>query len=173
MELVLRDKDEAVNALVNPTTQEVYDLDTATREQIAEWYLAMLAWLDHAHQAVRLANAVFADRTDKETTLGVNVGRMRVSVPGAEEQFHPDPETLRAALLELAAEGVISREAADEAVAPNGLPCPVCEHFVLTGGYKVSVRALKALRKVSRLDTIIDACGEYRPPARPFQVKKR
>jgi hypothetical protein len=173
VELVLRDTDESAVALVHPTTAEVIDLDTATREQIAEWYLALLGWEESAARATRLANAAFVERSDKETTLGVNIGGFRVSVPGAEDRFVPDAETLRAALLALVEDGSITKEAADQACRPAGVECPHCKGFVATGGFKVSAKALTALRKVKRLATIIDACGEYHSPSRGFQVKKR
>lgn len=172
MEVVLRDTNEAIVGVVNPTSGEVLDLTTATREDIAGWYLAILAWSSNAQQAIRLAEKVFVERSDMETTLGVNVGGYRISVPGANQRFVPDAEALRKALLELVEEGSLTQQAADQACHPDGVTCPHCQGFVETGGWKVSTKALNALRKVARHATIIDACGEYHQPSRSFSVKK-
>jgi hypothetical protein len=162
----------ASQEIVNPRTGEVLLLREATREDIAAWYLHLLALRGEVERVVREAERRFAELSDKETTLGVTVDGYRVSVPGAQDRFVAADEDLRAALVELVEEGVISQAAADDACAPRGIPCPHCEGFVPTGGYKTSTRALNALRKVAYIADRIDAAGEYRPPTRSFTVKK-
>jgi len=161
-----------LRSLVNLSTGEVIDLATATREDLAGWYVAVMEARGKLEQMVRVAEHRFAELSDKETELGVHVDGWRVSVPGAAERFVPDAAALRAALLGLVAEGALSQTAADDACRPNGVECPHCGGFVETGGFKVSQKALNALRKVKRHETIIDACGEYHAPSRFFQVKR-
>lgn len=172
MELVLRDTDESIVGVVHPTTAEVLDLETATREQIAEWFLALIAWQRSAGQAVIMAERAFVQKTDRETSLGVNVEGYRVSVPGAQDRFVPDHNALRKGLLELVAAGTLSQAAADDACRPTGVTCPSCETFIPDGSYKISHKALNALRKVKAVEAVIDASGEYHAPARHFSVKK-
>lgn len=172
MELVLRDKDEAPVALFDPTSGEVINLAGVTRERVAEWYLHMLDWQASAAYAVKVGAAAFAALTDREASLSVVVEGRRVSVPGAGEVFVPDRPTLRKALLALVEEGEISQEAADAACEPTGVRCPSCDTFIPDGGYKLGLAALKNLRKVRRLNDIIDACGEYGQPARPLKSVK-
>lgn len=171
MDLLLSGSDEFAS-IANPKTGEVVLLADATREDIAAWYIWLMEVRGQMERAVRAAERVFIERSDMETTLGVNVDGWRISVPGAGETFVPDVEALRAALLQLVEDGSLTQQAADEACRPHGVECPHCQGFVPTGGYKVSQRALGALRKVKRHATIIDACGEYLQRGRTFHVKK-
>lgn len=173
LDLALRDTDDSVVGIVNPQSGEALSLEDATREDIATWFVWITEQQSLLQRAVREAERAFAEKSDKETDLGVRVGSYRVSVPGAAERFVPNAETLRAALLSLVEEGSITQRAADDACEPNGVACPHCQGFVPTGGFKIRARALNALRKVKRNETIIDACGEYHPPARTFKVEKK
>jgi hypothetical protein len=173
MELVLRGSDGMVAELIRPDTAEVIDLATATREDIAGWYLAAVDWKRQADAAISIAGQAFAYLSDKETTLSVNVDGYRVSVPGGQDKFVLDNAALRGALDELVASGDISAKAADDACEPQGVRCPGCDTFIPTGGYKVSQRALNALRKQPKLAAIIDACGEYvTPTSRPLSATR-
>jgi hypothetical protein len=158
--------------IVNPQTGEVLALRDATREEIAAWYLHLLELRGSMERVVREAERRFAELSDKETTLGVVSDGWRVSVPGAQDRFVPDKAALRAALVELAGEGVITQQAADEACRPLGVECPACGEFIPNGEFKLSTRALNALRKVKAVETIIDSCGEYVEPSRNFSVKR-
>lgn len=171
MELVLRDTDEEVVAVVHPDTAEVIDLAKTTREEIAAWYLAVLNWQANAAFAVRLAGAAFAKLTDREATLSVHVGDRVVSVPGPQPRFELDVPELRAALLQLVEEGKLSQEAADDTCQPQGVNCPACDEFIPDGSFKVSNKALTNLRKTPEFNNIIEGCGDYRPRSRPLQVK--
>lgn len=173
MEVVLYDRDAMEAGLINPESGEVIDLAGVTREQLAEWYLAMLRLQEDAAKAVRFAGRLFADLSDRETTLSVTVGERRVSVPSNALIFEPDLPALREALDELVNDGTLSERAADDTCRPNGVRCPACDTFVPTGGFKLSPKALTALRKTSdRVNTIIDACGQYMPPVRSFKSSK-
>lgn len=171
-DLVLRDELQEPQGIVNPATGEAVTWADATREDIAAWYVWVIDRQAELQRIVREAERAFAAKSDKETTLGVTVGRYRVSVPGAGDRFVANHEALRAALIELAEEGEITRQAADEACKPNGVTCPSCDSFIPDGSFKVSHKALTALRKVKKLETVIDACGEYVSPWRGFSVKR-
>jgi hypothetical protein len=170
--LAVMDDEQEVLTLTNPATGEILTSADATREQVAAWFLAMRWWQEQAATAVRLGGKLFADLTDKETTLGVRVDGFYVSVPGAQDKEEIDTKALRGALLDLVAEGRITQQAADDACRPLGCQCPHCDGFVPTGGVKVSHKALNVLRKQPDLAAIIDGCIEYTEPTRALQVKR-
>lgn len=172
MELVLRDVDEAPVALFDPTTGEVLNLAQTSREQLAAWYLHMLTWQASAAAAVRLGSQAFAALTDREASLSVQVDGHRISVPGGGHVFEVSKPALRKGLLGLVEEGLLSEQAADEACRPTGVNCPSCDTFIPDGGYKVSAAAIKNLRKVPRINAVIDACGEYLPATRPLKATR-
>jgi hypothetical protein len=174
MDLVLqRGTDDTALDLIRPDTGEIIDLATADRDQIAGFFLAVNEWKRRADQAVKIASEAFAALSDRETTLSVVVDGYRVSVPGPGDVFVIDPDALRASLDALVADGTLSPTAANDACAPNTIACPDCGSLVPTGGYKVSKRALNALRKQPKLAAIIDACGEHvTPTQRPLKAER-
>lgn len=173
MELAVRDREQAIAELIRPDTGEMIDLATATREELAGWYLAAVEWKRHADVAIKVASDAFAALSDRETTLSVTVDGFRVSVPGPADKFVLDQGALRQALDELVSSGDLSAEAANDACEPQGVRCPKCDEFIPTGAFKVSTRALNALRKQPRFAAIIDACGEYvTPTSRPLKADR-
>lgn len=173
MEIVLRDKDTAnAVALLHPGSGEVIDLATATRDQLAEWFVAVKGWQESAAAAQQLASERFVQLTDKEASLSVRVDDYRVSVPGPGLTFSLDKSLLRQALLALVADDRLTQDAADAACAPTGKDCPHCGGFVHDGGYSVNQAAVNNLRKQADLDAVIDGCGEYYPKPRPLSAKR-
>lgn len=170
MEIVLRDKHEDAEGLLNPASGEVIRFEDATREQLGAWYLAMLAWQADAAAAVRLASKAFAEMSDREASLSVHVDGRVISVPGGGLKFDLDPALLRKALLELVASGDLTQQAADETCRPLGVECWSCGEFVPTEGFKLNRKALTNLRKVPKLNAVIEACGEYLPKPRPLKA---
>jgi hypothetical protein len=171
MEIVLRDKGENVEGLLNPATGEIVRFADATREQLAAWYLAMVTWQAQAAAAVRLAGHVFAEMSDREASLSVHVGDKVVSVPGAGSTFEINKSALREGLLELVRSGDLTQKAADDTCRPIGVECPSCGEFVPTEGFKVNQAALNNLRKVPKLRAVIEGCGEYVSRPRPLKSK--
>lgn len=131
--------------VVNPVTGEVLGLDRPNEDlvQLLADVREYEAMLREVKRIVQRELLVRLDR-DGKWTLHLENG-LKVSAPSPEPTEEFDELALRAALLELADEGVLTVEAVDRAIEP-----------VVT--YKAHKNGLNALRKLGgRVKAVIDA----------------
>lgn len=154
-----------VKEILNPSTGALVPLDAGT-DELAGLVDALEDLRNQAAEARASVERELLDRMDRRGKWTADVGgwRLESSSPNAGTVGY-DGERLRRDLLQLVREGVIDREAVDEAVE-RVRPAPVL---------KVRKRGVDALRKLGGkvADAVRDAEIESAPPPRRVKVRRK
>lgn len=149
--------------LIHPDTGRQIALSDATLEELGDFCDALDEWRSRAHEAEAHARREVLRRMDREAKWTLySDGFKFVGKSPAPHVSYKEPEKLRSALLALAADGVITMQAVDDAV-------PEIRKVGVVPG------RLSALRKLGgRVATVIESfTGERNPTDRSVRIAKR
>lgn len=155
--------------LVVRETGEVFDIADDAQMEIAarEHPEAIADFLDRLDDAIRQAQAIRTEvaahlvrRMDKDATQTLHAGNFTVTVNGSSDEYEKfDADKIRAGLLGLVAQGVISEAAVDKAVR------------VKYEASKAGLKSLAALRD-DAIDAVIESAREVAIRPRRATVKR-
>lgn len=149
--------------LIHPDTGRQIALSDATLEELGDFCDAIDEWKSRAYEAVKHAEREVLRRMDRDAKWTLYSDRFKfVGKSPAPHISYKEPVKLRAALLELAEAGLITRDAVDDAVPEKTVTSIVPGRLV-------------ALRKLGgRVAKTIEAfTGERNPTDRSVRVQRR
>ena len=149
-------------ALVNPTSGEILNLESASVADIAGWRAEIKVWEASVRLAKHFADQEIVRRMDALNSHTIHEGGFKVSAPAAEDKTEYDAERLHSLLSGLAADPEINlhQDAVDQAV----------EQIVV---FKPRARKIAGLyKRGGEIADVIDACTTRVPVDRRVKIER-